>query len=316
MLSSLQCAMAVPCNSHPAPSLKLPASEDFHMTSRFPGPWRIAEFPNGFAVYDATGRHLGFFYGRTDPNIAGRGDFLMIEDARQIAIDFAMLPELLNLISGRSEVAASTEDDKLAKLKTNCAPRGAPETSRLIRLDGRRSQQMLRRPSDPRSIPTKFLIPIVVATFPVGCLFLGDSDPPVNVAVVPQVTTNRLSAEFSPQKASLSKAMDIKIDSRIEEVQTSPFQPTMPLDIKPMEIGIEAGPPDTLPQKEALSITPNQDASACFPSASAVLRNYPESRPSWILRAPGHEGTRCWYPTKRTAPDTRKEKDSPNNGRT
>jgi len=39
------------------------------MTSRFPGPWRIAEFPNGFAVYDATGRQLGFFHGRADPNI-------------------------------------------------------------------------------------------------------------------------------------------------------------------------------------------------------------------------------------------------------
>jgi hypothetical protein len=39
--------------------LKLPASEDFHMTSRFPEPWRIAEFPNGFAVYDAADRHLG-----------------------------------------------------------------------------------------------------------------------------------------------------------------------------------------------------------------------------------------------------------------
>ena len=34
------------------------------MTSRFPGPWRITEFPNGFAVHDATGRQLGFFYGR------------------------------------------------------------------------------------------------------------------------------------------------------------------------------------------------------------------------------------------------------------
>jgi hypothetical protein len=48
-----------------------PASEDFHMTNRFPGPWRIAKLQNGFAVYDATGRHLGFFYGRTDPDVAG-----------------------------------------------------------------------------------------------------------------------------------------------------------------------------------------------------------------------------------------------------
>jgi hypothetical protein len=43
--------------------------------------------------------------------MAGHGEFLMIEAARQIAVDFAMLPELLNVISGRSEVAASAEDD-------------------------------------------------------------------------------------------------------------------------------------------------------------------------------------------------------------
>jgi hypothetical protein len=75
-------------------SSRLPASKDFHMNSRFPGPWRIAKFPNGFAVYDATGRQLGFFYGRTDPNTAGRTGFVMIDEARQIAVDFARLPEL------------------------------------------------------------------------------------------------------------------------------------------------------------------------------------------------------------------------------
>src|SRR5215475_6176856 len=102
------------------------------MTNRFPGPWRIAELPNGFAVHDANGRHLGFFYGRTDPNMPGHGDFLMNDDARQLALDFVMLPELLNLISGRSELAASTEDEKLAKLEANRSPQGAPETSRLL----------------------------------------------------------------------------------------------------------------------------------------------------------------------------------------
>ena len=50
------------------------------MTSRFPGPWRIAEFPNGFAVYDATGQQLGFFYGRTDSNTAGHTGFVMIDE--------------------------------------------------------------------------------------------------------------------------------------------------------------------------------------------------------------------------------------------
>src|SRR5260370_7605213 len=86
------------------------------MPSRFTGGWRIAEFPNGFAVYDATGRQLGFFYGRADPNMAGHAGFLTIGDARQIAVDFARLPELLNQTSGRSEIATSTEDDKLARL--------------------------------------------------------------------------------------------------------------------------------------------------------------------------------------------------------
>jgi hypothetical protein len=167
------------------------------------------------------------------------------------------------------------------------------------------------------------LILIAAAALPAGYLLLEDSDHPVSGAVVPQVTTNRLSAEFSPlqeAKAFSSKATDITIESGIEpevmgsalerpiepKAQTAPL-PTAPLDIKPTESGIEARPPQTLPQKEALrSFTPNQDASTCFPSASAVLRNYPEARPSWTLRAPGHGGARCWYPTKRTATDTRK----------
>src|SRR5437899_9631441 len=112
-------------------SSRRPASKDFHMTSRFPGPSRRAEFPNGFAVYDATGRQLGFFYGRAYPNPPGQTGFLMIDEARQIAVDFARLPELLKQTSDRSEVATSPEDDKLAKLQTSRSPQRAPETSRL-----------------------------------------------------------------------------------------------------------------------------------------------------------------------------------------
>src|SRR6266478_3163577 len=279
------------------------------MTSRFTGPWRIAEFPNGFAVYDATGRQLGFFYGRAYPNTAGRTGFVMIDEARQIAVDFARLPELLKQTSDRSEVATSPEDDKLAKLETNRSPQDVPETSRLPRAaqlsvitvtgsplvkapttirrsipfepDRRRSTRMLRRPSDPLSMRTKFLIviAIAVAALPAGYLFFGDSDPPVDVAVVPQATTNRLSVEFSPLReaeAPLSKATDITVESRAEsEVRTAPLPPTVPLDIKPTENGIEARPPQTLPQKEGQSSAPSQDASTCFHSASAVRQNYP-----------------------------------------
>src|SRR5215475_3733158 len=69
------------------------------MTSRFPAPWRIVAIPNGFAVDDATGQQLGVFYGRADPNAAGHTGFLTIEEARQMAVDFARLPELLERTS-------------------------------------------------------------------------------------------------------------------------------------------------------------------------------------------------------------------------
>jgi hypothetical protein len=51
---------------------------------------------NGFAVEDATGVQLGVFYGRVDPNTAGHTGCLTMDDARQMAVDFAKLPKLLN----------------------------------------------------------------------------------------------------------------------------------------------------------------------------------------------------------------------------
>jgi hypothetical protein len=78
------------------------------MTSRFPAPWRIVEIAHGFAVDDATGRQLGVFYGRDDPNTAGHTGFLTIDEARQIAVDFARLPALLKQTSDRNEVTKAT----------------------------------------------------------------------------------------------------------------------------------------------------------------------------------------------------------------
>jgi hypothetical protein len=61
----------------------------------------------------------------------------------------------------------------------------------------------------------------------------------------------------------------------------------------------EAKAPQTLSEKrKALSAASGHDPF-CFPSASAVLHNNPGGWATWTLRAPGHEGTMCWYATAR-----------------
>jgi len=63
------------------------------MITSFPAPWRIVEIPNGFAVEDATGKQIGVLYGRA-PDAAGHTGIMTMDEARQMAIDFASLPEL------------------------------------------------------------------------------------------------------------------------------------------------------------------------------------------------------------------------------
>ena len=99
---------------------------------------------------------------------------------------------------------------------------------------------------------------------------------------IDQTATN--SAQAPPAEAS-----GITVESRAE------MQPTARLDLEPTE----AKPPETLLEKgKPLSAGSGHDAS-CFPSASAVLQNHPGVWPTWTLKAPGHEGTMCWYASAR-----------------
>jgi hypothetical protein len=89
------------------------------MSRRFPAPWRIVEIPSGFAVEDAAGQQLSVFYGRSDPNTAGHTGFLTMDEARQLAVDFAKLPELLKRISARSNVAkAASQHEPPSRART------------------------------------------------------------------------------------------------------------------------------------------------------------------------------------------------------
>jgi hypothetical protein len=102
---------------------------------------------------------------------------------------------------------------------------------------------------------------------------------------IDQTATN--SAQDLPAKAS-----GITVESRTGGAS---LQPIVRLDIKPTE----ARAPQTLPERgKQLSAASGHDAS-CFPSASAVLQNHPRGWPTWTLRAPGHEGTLCWYAAAR-----------------
>ena len=62
--------------------------------------------------------------------------------------------------------------------------------------------------------------------------------------------------------------------------------------------------PQVMPQAKGVTVesraAPGIAKSTCFASAAAVRQDHPEAWPSWTLRAFGHEGTKCWYPTART----------------
>src|SRR5258706_2041696 len=254
-------------------------------TSRFPKPWQIVEIPNGFAVDDATGRQLGVFYGRTDPNKAGHTDFVMIDEALQIAVDFARLPELLKQTSDQSNVATSPEDDQRAKLEISRSLQNVLEARGLHRgaqlraatrlpsvaipttmpnsisfgRDGWKSTPLLRWPGDPLFNRAKSLIAIAiaVAALPAGYFIFASSDRPADVAVAPQATTNVPYVEFLPLRkadAPSANATDVTVESRAEpEVQKESLQSARPLDIKPTESGIEAKPPDTFTEPETFT---------------------------------------------------------------
>jgi hypothetical protein len=363
------------------------------MTGRFPAPWRIVEIPHGFAVDDATGQQLAVFYGLAEPNTPRQTDFLTFDEARQMAVDFAKLPQQHEQSLGRSEVTTSPKDDRLTKLETNRSPEGAldawhlPRVARLPSVAGLPSAEMpaavpksssfkpdewmstplLPRRSDPLATRTKFLIAIAIAVLPAGYFVVKNSDRPADdVAVRPQATTDKLPVEFLPSReaqAPAAAATGTTVESRVEpEVQapslqqTAPLETkptesatvakppsalpergsfaarTAPLDTKPTESATVAKPPSTLPERGSAARTAPLDtkptesatvakppsalpergsfaareASTCLPSASAVRENHPGAWPSWTLRAPGHEGTRCWYATSRgTAHDHR-----------
>jgi hypothetical protein len=102
-----------------------------------------------------------------------------------------------------------------------------------------------------------------------------------------QMTRTTDQTAISIAQAPSADATRITVESRADAAS---LQPMVRLEMKPTE----ARPPQTLSERgQQLSAATGHDAS-CFPSASAV-HNHPGGTPTWTLRAPGHEGTLCWY---------------------
>src|SRR5260370_17824936 len=105
-------------------------------------------------------------------------------------------------------------------------------------------------------------------------------------------------------QAPSAKASGITVESRADGAS---LQPRERLNAKPTE----ARPPQTLSERgKQLSAASGPDSS-CFPSASAVLQNHPGVWPSWTMKAPGHEGTLCWYAATRPTPSTHRSEMTP-----
>jgi hypothetical protein len=75
----------------------LPTAGAASMTSRrFPPPWHADPMPDGYVIRDANGQALAFVYSRDSDAEARQAKVLTKDEARQIAVNIARLPELLH----------------------------------------------------------------------------------------------------------------------------------------------------------------------------------------------------------------------------
>jgi hypothetical protein len=107
-----------------------------------------------------------------------------------------------------------------------------------------------------------------------------------------QMTRNTDQTTTSVDQGPSAKASSIPVESRADGAA---LQPAVRVEIKPSGARL----PQTLSESGKRLSAANEHDASCFPSASAVLHNHPGGWPTWTLRAPGHEGTLCWYATAR-----------------
>jgi hypothetical protein len=186
------------------------------------------------------------------------------------------------------------------------------------------SSLLLGPPSNSLSRLTKFLIAVAMTPL-VGYLVFASARQQMDVPTAPQSTIDYSPIASLPFEQVVPSSGGAN-DGAEPELRTTSLQPAVGLNIKPSDSEIDATSPQTVAgtDKGATSadavpgvqdakppierggqfVVASVPASSCFSSASAVRQDQPGAWPSWTLRAPGHEGTKCWYaPTRATARD-------------
>lgn len=178
----------------------------------------------------------------------------------------------------------------------------------------------LRRPGRPLSLRAKLLIAGALATVPSGYFVAGGRlVRPVEIAAAPPAAgvsaTPRLPLRDAGEGASApaGEAPPVPPDPATTPGPAAPA-PATPGAAATRRAATTAGPARevtaALPPRPGEAAAPERSTNApvatpydrrCLPSLLAVRQSYPDARPSWTLRASGHEGTRCWYPAARTA---------------
>jgi hypothetical protein len=151
------------------------------------------------------------------------------------------------------------------------------------------------RSDHPSLSRTQFLVASMTASMTAvllsGYFVLRNSDRPDDVAVALQPVASLLPQVDPPVEGTT-------VESRTEpDVPTPSLQRTARADTKPTDNG---SLPQALQESGKRLLAESGYDSRCYLSASAVRQNHPGGRPSWTMRTPGYEGTKCWYPATQT----------------
>ena len=69
------------------------------MVRRFPPPWSVEELDACFVVTDSTRQKIAYVHFEDDPERRSAAKLLSRDEALRIAVNFAMLPDLMDVMS-------------------------------------------------------------------------------------------------------------------------------------------------------------------------------------------------------------------------